>query len=275
MSLILDRMELADVGANPERLAAAIHLQLGVGSGPVPVRDIARALDIVDIREEPLRNMEAALLTDPERSYGAILLNSTSSAQRRRFSLGHELGHFVNEYHRPTNAGGFQCARSNMVEARDISRHFRQEAEANRFSIELLTPLKRLKPYLGGEASLDRAEAIANDFDISRQAATRRYVQLHDSSLAVLFCRHGRVRYVERSEEGPSLAFWIGDALPDTEPGRSGIRSVAADGWVSSPFTDEVMIDVRAQADGWMTVLLVAEEGSGEEDNRTWASPRL
>lgn len=275
MSLILDRMELADVGANPERLATAIHLQLGVGSGPVPVHDIARALDIVDIREEPLRNMEAALLTDPERSHGAILLNSTSRPQRRRFSLGHELGHFVNEYHRPTSVTGFQCARSDMIEARDINRHVRQEAEANRFSIELLTPRKRLKPYLRGDVSLDRAEAIANDFDISRQAAARRYVQLHDASLAVLFCRLGRVQHIDRSEDGPHLVFWVGDALPETGPDRPGVRSLIADEWISSPLTDEVTVDVHQQADGWVTVLIQAEYGNGTQDNGTWESPHL
>lgn len=275
MGIILDRIELADVGANPERLAAAIHSQVGNETGPVPVHDIARALDIVDIREEPLCNMEAALLTDHERSYGAILLNSTSSPQRRRFSLGHELGHFVNEYHRTTSVTGFQGARSDMVEARDINRHFRQEAEANLFSIELLTPRARLKPYLRGEVSLEHVDAMANDFDISRQAAARRYVQLHDASLAVLFCRHGRLRMIDRSPDGPRLAFWIGDALPDMEPGRSGIRTVAADGWVASPLTDDVMIDVSQQADGWITVLINAEDGRGEQDNGAWASPRL
>lgn len=259
MGLILDRMELADVGANPERLATAIHLQLGDGTGPVPVHDIARALDIVDIREESLRNMEAALLTDPERSYGAILLNSTSSPQRRRFSLGHELGHFANEYHRPTSVGGFQCLRSDMVEARDMNLQFRQEAEANRFAIELLTPRNRLKPYLRGDVSLDRADALANEFYISRQAAARRYVQLHDASLAVLFCRHGRVRYIDRSEAGPHLKFWVGDAVPDIGLGNSGVRFVASDEWITPPSTGEVMVDIHQQADGWMTVLLHAE----------------
>ncbi len=48
---ILDRMELDEVGANPQRLAEAIHQQLGSGGGAVQVYDIARALDIVEVRE--------------------------------------------------------------------------------------------------------------------------------------------------------------------------------------------------------------------------------
>ena len=117
MNLVLDRMALDDVGANPQRIAEAIHEQLGEGSGPVPVREIARALDIVEIREEPLTNIEGALVTTPERGSGSILVNANSDPRRRRFSIGHELGHFLNAWHRPTSPGGFQCSRSDMIAA--------------------------------------------------------------------------------------------------------------------------------------------------------------
>src|SRR3712207_5591168 len=101
MALDLDRMRLEDVGANPERLAEAIHDQLpGIG-GAVPVHDIARALDIVEIREEPLTSFEGALITSPEKDRGAILVNALSSPQRRRYTVGHELGHFLNPWHKP------------------------------------------------------------------------------------------------------------------------------------------------------------------------------
>ena len=39
--LKLDRMALDDVGVNPKRLAEAIHGQMGEGSGPVPIYEIA------------------------------------------------------------------------------------------------------------------------------------------------------------------------------------------------------------------------------------------
>jgi hypothetical protein len=51
-------MEIEDSGPNPERLAAAIRLHLGHASGPVPVYEIAEALDIVEIREAPMRGLE-------------------------------------------------------------------------------------------------------------------------------------------------------------------------------------------------------------------------
>jgi Zn-dependent peptidase ImmA (M78 family) len=142
MSLKLDRMAIEEVGLNPQRLAKAIHIQIGNVDGPVPVYEIAQALDIHEIREQPLKNLEAALITTPERGFGSILLNSNSNSRRRRFSVGHELLHFLNPQHEQTSADGFLCSRKDMrassADTRD--RHLRQEGEANEFAIELLTP---------------------------------------------------------------------------------------------------------------------------------------
>ena len=51
MVLELDRIAVEDVGADPVRLAAAILTQLPDITGAIPVHEIARALDIEEIRE--------------------------------------------------------------------------------------------------------------------------------------------------------------------------------------------------------------------------------
>lgn len=73
-------MDLDDINANPARLAEAIHSRLGPVDGPVPVREIALALDIVEICCEPFSNLEGTLLTDLNRS--AILINAASNRGR-------------------------------------------------------------------------------------------------------------------------------------------------------------------------------------------------
>lgn len=45
---------------------------------------IAKALDIIEIREESLENFEAALITPLDRGFGSILIYRNSSWQRRR-----------------------------------------------------------------------------------------------------------------------------------------------------------------------------------------------
>jgi Zn-dependent peptidase ImmA (M78 family) len=141
-------MSIDDVGANPEKLAQAIHQKLNLTTGPVPVREIALALDIEEITEAPLTSFEGALLTTPERTTGKILLNTSSPPERRRFTLSHELGHYLNMTHQGESDGGFQCSKTDMVTPRGHERHVRQEAEANRFAIELLAPAHLIRPYL-------------------------------------------------------------------------------------------------------------------------------
>ena len=53
-------------------------------------------------------------MTDRQKSYGAILVNGASSPRRRRYTIGHELGHFLNEHHVPTMEDGFQCTKEDM-----------------------------------------------------------------------------------------------------------------------------------------------------------------
>jgi hypothetical protein len=179
--IVLDRMALDDVGLNPQRLAGAIHQQLGDRPGPVPVHEIALALDIIDIREEPLASFEGALVTTPERDCGSILVNSASGRPRRRYTIGHELLHFLNPLHQPPSAGGFQCSRSDLTLAdlKHRERHFRQEAEANAFAIELLAPLRRVRKFLTGTPDLSKVLVMSDELDLSREASARRFAELH------------------------------------------------------------------------------------------------
>ena len=270
-TLVLDRIEIEEVGANSERLAEAIHRQLGTCQGPVPVHDIAKALDITEIREEPLINFEAALLTTMERGYGSMLVNLTSSRQRRRYSVGHELLHFLNPWHEPTSPQGFQCSREDMLEtgkrAGDV--HRTQEGEANRFAIELLAPPARVRPYLVTEVDLANVLAMAEDLDISREAAARRYIALHNDRLAVLFAKNGLLRYADLTSGFPRLCVQYGQPVPVLPPisgarNLSPIDEVDADDWVQRADGSRLWAQILRQQDGFATILLRV---SGDEEN--------
>lgn len=271
----LDRIELEEVGANPERAAAEIHRQLGDRPGPVDVYRIASALDIEEVREEALRGMEAALVTTAERGYGRIVVNASSSQRRRRFSVGHELGHYLNPHHRPT-AGRerFECSRDDMRfrGAKDQSRHQTQELEANRFAVELLMPRGRLRPFVKGRPDLCRVLAISDELDVSREAAARRYVRLHDACLAVVFSQDGRLTYPDRGDAFPHLCLRRGQPLPELQPplpGRahSSMQDVEAADWLERPRDVRLRAQSLHQQNGIATTLLWAEvedEADGE-----------
>ncbi len=269
MAISLDRIAVEEIGADPVRLARAIRDQLPDLTGAVPVHDIAFALDIEEIREERLTSFEGCLLTDRQKSYGAILVNRASSPRRRRYTVGHELGHFLNERHVPTMEDGFQCTKEDMGYPKRSGRHLQQEREANTFSIELLAPARLIQSHLKRPADLEHALAIAEDQDISREAAVRRYVALHDECLAVVFSAGARVRYIEKGEGFPGTAIWTNDALPTLPPRpRDGsdlttLDEVSAVPWLS--WTDGVTLFAQTlyQAEGYaMTLLLVERDKS-------------
>jgi Zn-dependent peptidase ImmA (M78 family) len=69
--------------------------ELNVQTGPVPVEKIADSLG-VDVRWEPAdQDLSGFLLRDPKDRRAIIGVNSKHHKNRQRFTIGHELGHFL------------------------------------------------------------------------------------------------------------------------------------------------------------------------------------
>ena len=266
MTLRLDRIEIESVGSEPVRLAEALVGQLPGSTGPVPVEEIAAALDIVEITRAHLVGLEACLICDALKSEGMIVLRSDATLRRRRFSIAHELGHFLNEWHHPGADGRFACSRSDMGDPRGPWDHRRMEREANIFAIELLAPRTRMQPYLRHPPDLHDlhdALAIAEAFRISREAAFRRYVALHSAPLAVLFSAAGRLRYIDPGPAFPGTRLAAGDPLALLQlrdPPGTVIRHGRLDPSTWLRQADEVTLTAQtlSQADGYAATLLHA-----------------
>ena len=268
--LRLDRMAIEEAGPDPGQLAAAIHAQLPDINGPVPVHAIAYALDIVEIRSEPTTGFEAALVAPPERGEGGILINEKSSYRRQRYSIGHELCHFLNPRHQPTSpTGQFECNSGDLATFRVPNRnapgrdaqHLRQETEANLFAIELLAPPYLVGQFLGAEPNLGDVIAMANGLAISREASARRYVGLHRQPMAVVFSKEGTVRYFERGANFPVIARRQGAGLGTIPPpnGLSGLSDlIFADpgDWLRHSAPERLTIQTLHQQDGYAITLL-------------------
>jgi len=274
--LRLDRMEIEEAGPNPERLAAAIHAQLDLDAGAVPVESIAKALDIVEIRHAPLIGFEGALVMTDDRGIGAIAVNRASSRQRRNFTIAHELGHFLDLRHRPAEtANGFACSRADLgrswrgsFNARD--RHVRQECEANRFAIELLAPIRLVRRHLRGIPDLERVLALSDALGLSREASARRYVELHERPCAVVFSREKQVRYFEAHAEFPALSCTKGQRLSGLLPtvdssGLSNREEADPQNWLRNPTRQDLVVQTFAQREGYSITLLALDDRHEEE----------
>ena len=259
----LDRMDIEEAGPDPRRLAAAIHARLPPLSGRVPIREIARQLDIVEIREAPTSGMEAALVTTEERGEGAILVNASSSPRRQAFSVAHELGHFLNPVHRPTlPAMGFACTMQDLQSSSEASRHNKQEAEANRFAIELLAPERLVRPFLLTSPDLGAVVSLGDALWLSREASARRYVEHHPVPIVVVFSRNGIVRYSQAGQGFRHRLPASGRHVPlKREPRQIGLSDPAcADArlWLSPAATPttQLIAQTLGQQDGYAITLL-------------------
>lgn len=213
----LTRIDLADFGSLDKIAGEIIRLYPGIPI-PVPVEEIALALDIVEIREFETDDFEGALLTTAEKPNGIILVRANSMPQRRRFSVGHELAHFLSPWHRPLSESGFMCSGDDMRRnwAGKQDRAAEMEVEANRFSARLLMPRVRFVADMRRRqgCELDHVLDLARRYDVSKEATTRRYVEMQDEPCAAIVSHNGKVLRYYKNEDFPFLEVRPGHPVP-------------------------------------------------------------
>ena len=112
-----------------------------------PVEALCGQLDIHSVSELDTEGFEAALIMDANKAAGSILVAAGRSRKRRRYSIAHELGHFLIPTHMPDAAQGFECSLDDLhlLDIKEQDRRRRIEAEANRFAAALLMPVPRIR----------------------------------------------------------------------------------------------------------------------------------
>ncbi len=136
--------------------------------------------------------------------------------ERRRFSIGHELGHLLIPSHKPHPNHPFECSLSDfhVLDLKGQNRHRRIEAEANRFAAQLLMPPKRVRRAIGrSNSSLESLVAMAGDFGVSKEAMARAWVDAHREPVAVIIAHNGYLERSYRNEDFPWLNIRNGERL--------------------------------------------------------------
>jgi hypothetical protein len=110
--------------------------------------------------------------------------------------------------------------------------------------------------------------SIAEEFDISREAAARRFVELHPDDLAVVFCKDSRFVYATCGREFPHLSLFKGAQCDLGEPVQgtmSDFDDVAPDDWLHAPRTAcELSAQTLWQANGYSITLLRADQSDDD-----------
>ncbi len=160
-----------------ERIAEQLLAKAGVDTTPVPVEQVAAHLsikiDLADLGED----CSGVLVRNGNRA--VIGVNEGHHSNRQRFSIAHEIAHFV------LHEGDTYIDKGYRVHFRDLesgSGTKLEEMEANAFAAALLMPAKRVRdafkqqPFeLTGDDSL---ELLAKKFRVSTEAMTYRLMNL-------------------------------------------------------------------------------------------------
>lgn len=250
---------------------------------PVPIDDLCRQLDIQEIAPLETEGFEGALLTDTARSRGIILVNQQASRKRRRFTVAHELGHFLLASHIPDADGRFLCSRADMsrMTAKEGDRRTRMEVEANRFASLLLIPPPALRLELRSRRrpDLQHIPQLHTAFDVSKEAISRAYAIYHEDLVAILIVHEGVVRRIYQDRiRFPYIHIRPGQPVPR----RSAFhrltldRGVATDPeacpaetWVSDKYSQrlgEMTEQVYPQSNGFALIMLHLAEVDEEEE---------
>lgn len=150
------------------------------------------------IQEVAVTSFEGALLRVIGRPVGTIAIRKDiPEAGRKRFTLAHELGHYLLPNQQAIAAS--PCGPS-TIETWDRSVNS-NEIDANRFAAEVLMPRPLIREMLRREPSLEVARTIASRFDTSLTAATFRLVELSSYRTALVMSDARTVRWYRASDE--------------------------------------------------------------------------
>ncbi|WP_286158966.1 ImmA/IrrE family metallo-endopeptidase [Methylobacterium sp. Leaf456] len=275
-------MELAGAGA-PEALVKRILQAEPNLPVPVPIQELCARLGILKIEDLDTDAFEGGLATDAKRSEGTILAKP-GGEPRRRFTIAHELGHFLMAHHVPDQPGRFLCKSSDLLRltAKASDPRQRREVEANRFATLMLMPPHRLRAAMADcrEPDLQHVLGLAREFAVGKEVAARVYVQYHPERIAIVVAGKGRVQRCYRSLSFPDVTCGVGSPIPTgslyhSTPHRpntaSGIAARSPDLWIDvkrdlrvPSLTEQVYL----QQNGFAMILLrlepVPEESAAE-----------
>jgi uncharacterized protein DUF955 len=196
---------------------------------------------ITEVLCDDLDGFDGALVPAESGPNWGILYDRNASRQRRRFTIGHELGHYL--LHRKKYPNGIHCDEA-AVDGRTGEL---VEQEANTFSATLLMPLDDFKRRISVKdaPSFDNLSACAEQYDVSLTAAMLRWLRYTERRAMMIVSTDGFANWAWSSEPAFRSGRFIRtrNAPPYELPAGSG----AAGG----TFSEELKAGIQHQAGVW------------------------
>lgn len=283
-NLKIDRCELADT-SQAKKLAELTIQQLQHQLPqllPIPIEEVASACGIEDIKEIDTNEFEGGLIQNPEKTRGFVLVKSGAIASRRRFTIAHELGHFLNPHHiAPEGKDQLLCTAKDLkVIGAPKDPRLSIEAQANEFAANLLMPESSLRAVSGlwGSPQLQNILEIQVMCGVSKESAARRYVEMHGDNCAIVFSQDNKFRYAIRSVDFPVISLQqnqpiFNKSLTARFHGEIGLISEQDESdsfwWLTDQHARQWQVweEVLIQQNGFKMTLLLAEVNASDEED--------
>ncbi|WP_313805789.1 ImmA/IrrE family metallo-endopeptidase [Sphingobium sp.] len=262
-------------GGSAETLLATILKYHPDLRAPIDVVAIAHRAGITEVRDLETDAFASALITNMAKGEAAILCAPGLSAQRRRFAIAHQLGHFL--------LGGQpvdrQCRNRDLAETRRDTPTRKAEMHANRFAAGVLMPKPLFVASVAGlgKPTVTHLPDIAATYHVTLEAAVTRYADLTQTMCAFLFVKDGVLRYARPSRFFPALSIQAGDPIPASVKSATPNDRIA---WLPAEARDWIQISrhtrqprltmqILSKANGFQLVMLfvnaAAERRADEE----------
>lgn len=180
------------------RRAREVLAESGVSGPPVDVEALiaARGLSLQEVPEIRPGVFGAFFIDGVDA--GVMISAACYTSGHRRFTLGHELGHFVLDGHvEELLPAGMSLAISQGGNFRDQKSEVEREADI--FASELLMPTDRLAGVTQAVPCLDSVRKLANSCDVSISSAAIRLLDLVGEPAAVILSHDRAVEWVAAS----------------------------------------------------------------------------
>ena len=175
---------------------------------PVDVAGLAREYSAQAFPGDPIRQVqgdhlpgfEGALvkIPAPKGGWGILYNDGIRSPGRIRFTLAHELGHYL--VHRNMLPNGIHCHEDDVLRGSDSDRDM--EREADQFAADLLMPYDDFRKQIMARSTpdLDRLSGRAERYGVSLIAAILRWLSYTEKRAILVVSREGFILWARSSE---------------------------------------------------------------------------
>lgn len=215
------------------------------------------------VRYAHLDGSEARIVGNGER---AIITVASGGRPRQRFSIAHEVGHWVERHGR----GGFLCGKEDISPENDQTKS--AEAQANAFASQLVLPSYLFDPMVTGlPVTLDTADKIGKEFQASLTATAIKMVRSVDKPALVVCHSQEKREWFIRGTEVPEEIWPAKELDSDTDAfellyspdaqGKTTIRQAPGSRWLTGrgAFSRAVRAQSVKVADGMVVSVVVLD----------------